>query len=82
MGKKHCDHCANGSGVQEPATIEIRPTNFHCETWTALCDQHYQQCVDDAQEINAHEMDNFDGCYGFVTWEERPIKPTERVQNA
>ena len=57
----------------EPAIIAIHfpATN---SPWIPQCHNCYREHLDNAQEVNDHEMSNFGGSYGLVSWDEKDIK--------
>lgn len=58
------------------AALEIKFTNIPDE-FKPMCQECYNDHLDKAKDTNDHEMKNFGGAYGLVTWEERPVTPTD-----
>lgn len=69
---EYCEQC------QQPASTYIIYTNVS-DTKHPICDCCARQHEQTAQEINQHEMDNFGGAYGLVTWAYEPLiaRPTD-----
>jgi len=63
--------CNNGHcprGYDTPAVVLIRYHNTG--STVPMCDDCYNYNMSMAQEVNDHEMRNFGGYYGVVSWDE------------
>lgn len=61
--------CAN---CQQPATKLCQMTTHSCDP-TPICDNCAREHEQISDEINEHEMRNFGGAYGLVTFHYLPI---------
>lgn len=50
---------------------QLRYPNQSHDRWDNMCQARYSEHLEISREINEHEMENFGGAYGLVTWEER-----------
>ena len=60
-------------GCGATAYCLIRHTNLPEHNFTPICLSCLQEHEQNAQEVNEHEMHNFGGAYGLVTWETKPL---------
>lgn len=57
----------------QKAVVEVQMTTHECEP-IPMCDNCFQDHEWKAQEVNEHEMRNFGGAYGLVTYEVKDIE--------
>lgn len=56
------------------AVVEARVNHtFREGKWEAVCGQCADIHRENTDEVNAHEMSQFDGAYGLCSYEERPL---------